>query len=433
MYCTDPLVNTQSTEQRICNWPRLLRNNLTYMRFDRSIDFLTHFTLAVPLQTPLLFTSDKGFGRELQLCPSWSHLSVSHLLPFSRSCIFELYTQSRHRCSQLQSCTFFPQFHYHPLQWPARKIYLWVSSQVDDTRRYSRRSDFCATGREWFDRLAFVYYSITMVQGRGLVQAALLVLFLSTFLGASDAVRYIVGGDAQWSYLHPDSPQSYYSDWAANKIFSTGDTLGKFHILHSLQGSDLEYIYQRRLYGPLQCFSTTTPRTPCCSWRRDQTSWRVTWRRPSRSGRRDTTPSSFPRRGRTTMCAELPRIVSKVWKSRSLPLAITLPPLPALRTAPPRLVRLPTTLHWRPTKVSLVLSSSPCPWLQPLRLCEAPLRLFRWVHVGLYNSDSCYNRYTISEFLNLTLQSKPFWVRQNALQHHKCFLGRMHVCFIDTF
>nr|XP_024374000.1 uclacyanin 1-like [Physcomitrium patens] len=60
---------------------------------------------------------------------------------------------------------------------------------------------------------------------------AVLVIAASTFLEATLAVQYMVGGAvAKWSFLQPNSNLTFYNDWAKNSNFKTGDSLRRGRI-----------------------------------------------------------------------------------------------------------------------------------------------------------------------------------------------------------
>ena len=54
----------------------------------------------------------------------------------------------------------------------------------------------------------------------------LLVVAFALVQGANAATRYTVGDAAGWA-LPPNNSLNFYEDWAANKTFQIGDSLGK--------------------------------------------------------------------------------------------------------------------------------------------------------------------------------------------------------------
>lgn len=59
------------------------------------------------------------------------------------------------------------------------------------------------------------------------VIAVALACAVSSFLDATHAVEWVVGGEVQkWSFLHANDTPTFFNDWANdNKRFTTGDTL----------------------------------------------------------------------------------------------------------------------------------------------------------------------------------------------------------------
>lgn len=63
---------------------------------------------------------------------------------------------------------------------------------------------------------------------------ALLVLFAAAVVGSSAKNTYQVLDSFGWSI--PNGGAATYTAWAANKSFTVGDTLGKTHLLNTVDG-----------------------------------------------------------------------------------------------------------------------------------------------------------------------------------------------------